>query len=263
LGFFTFSTTQEYYSLPCYPALALLIGSALAKNGEWVGAGTRLAAAVATAALLITGGLLYLVRDLPVPGDIASALSQNPELYTLSLGHMLDLTLPAFAYLRLPLAIAAGAFVIGAAGAWRWKGNPAFLSLAAMMIVFFHAARLALVRFDPYLGSRALAEALLQAPKGELIVDDQYYAFSSIFFYANRRGLLLNGRVMNLEYGSYAPGAPNVFIDDSELKKIWRVDGRRYLVAAMPAVPRLEKLLGKTALRLVASSGGKFLFTNQ
>ena len=29
LLFFTFSSTQEYYSMPCYPALALLIGSAL------------------------------------------------------------------------------------------------------------------------------------------------------------------------------------------------------------------------------------------
>ena len=27
LAFFTFSTTQEYYSMPCYPALALLLGS--------------------------------------------------------------------------------------------------------------------------------------------------------------------------------------------------------------------------------------------
>ena len=30
LVFFTFSTTQEYYSMPCYPALALLLGSAMA-----------------------------------------------------------------------------------------------------------------------------------------------------------------------------------------------------------------------------------------
>ena len=28
LVFFTFSTTQEYYSMPCYPAFALLIGMA-------------------------------------------------------------------------------------------------------------------------------------------------------------------------------------------------------------------------------------------
>ena len=33
LVFFTFSTTQEYYSMPCYPALALLLGSAMAAGG--------------------------------------------------------------------------------------------------------------------------------------------------------------------------------------------------------------------------------------
>src|ERR1022692_3791253 len=32
LVFFTFSTTQEYYSMPCYPALALLLGSAIASG---------------------------------------------------------------------------------------------------------------------------------------------------------------------------------------------------------------------------------------
>ncbi len=34
LVFFTFSTTQEYYSMPCYPALALLLGSAMAAGGN-------------------------------------------------------------------------------------------------------------------------------------------------------------------------------------------------------------------------------------
>ena len=77
-----------------------------------------------------------------------------------------------------------------------------------MMVLFFHAARLALVVFDPYMSSRPLAEALLAAPPGKLIVDDQYYTFSSVFFYTNRRAHLLNGRVNNLEYGSYAPDAP-------------------------------------------------------
>jgi hypothetical protein len=32
LIFFTFSTTQEYYSMPCYPALALLIGAGIARR---------------------------------------------------------------------------------------------------------------------------------------------------------------------------------------------------------------------------------------
>ncbi len=40
--FFTFSTTQEYYSMPIYPAMALLLGSAMALEDRTVRAGTAL-----------------------------------------------------------------------------------------------------------------------------------------------------------------------------------------------------------------------------
>ena len=188
----------------------MLLGSAIAGQDPWLRYGTRAIAVVATLAAAAIAGILWMVRGLATPGDIAGALSQNPEVYTLSLGHMTDLTLRAFAYLRLPLAVAGVAFVVGAAGAWRPAGRRLvpLAALAAMMVLFFHAARLAMVVFDPYMSSRPLAEALLQAPPGKLIVDDQYYTFSSVFFYTNRRALLLNGRVNNLVYGSYAPDAP-------------------------------------------------------
>src|SRR5712664_4702171 len=50
LIFFTFSTTQEYYSMPCYPALALLLGAGIARGGWPVLYGTRTIAIVATLA---------------------------------------------------------------------------------------------------------------------------------------------------------------------------------------------------------------------
>lgn len=249
--------------MPCYPALALLLGPAAAMGGCWIDRATRVAGAVSAVAAVVIGAILWLVRGMPAPGDISAALQQNPDLYTLSLGHMTDLTLRAFAYLRLPLAVAGAAFVVGTVGAWRFTGKRAALSLALMMTLFFHAARLALVVFDPYMGSRPLADALLAAPPGRLIVDDQYYAFSSIFFYTNRRALLLNGRVENLVYGSFAPGAPDVFIDDTEFARLWKTTGRYYLVAASTALPRLEKLVGRPALRVVRESGGKLLLGNR
>lgn len=264
LLFFTFSTTQEYYSMPCYPALALLIGSAAAAGGAWVRRGFQVTAVVATLAAAATGTLLWLVRDLPAPGDISQALRQNPELYTLSLGHMGDLTIRSFAYLKLPLAMACAAFLLGAVGIWFSRRISAAAAFAAMMMVLFlHAARTAMIRFDPYLSSRPLAEALKAAPPGRLIVDDQYYAFSSVFFYANTTALLLNGRVMNLEYGSYAPGVPDVFIRDEDFQRLWRSGDRHYLVAADTARPRLERLVGAEALRVVAAAGGKALYVNQ
>ncbi|MBI3209423.1 MAG: glycosyltransferase family 39 protein [Candidatus Solibacter usitatus] len=263
LTFFTFSTTQEYYSMPCYPALALLLGSALASDSPWIKRGRIAIALVAGLACIATGFILSQVFNTPAPGDISQALTHNPDLYTLSLGHMGDLTLQSFAYLKLPLALACAAFAIGALGAWRApSAQSAFIAIALMMVLFLHAARVALVRFDPYLGSRELAIAYLRAPRGELIADNQYYAFSSVFFYTNSRALLLNGRVNNLEYGSYAPGAPDVFIDDAALARLWKDTRRRYLLVEGPSVPRIEKLVGRELLYEVKASGGKSLFTN-
>jgi 4-amino-4-deoxy-L-arabinose transferase-like glycosyltransferase len=260
LLFFTFSTTQEYYSMPMYPALALLLACAMDGEGKLVTAGTRTLGVVSSAAAVAIAAILIAVRHVPVTGDISSALQQHPESYTLSLGHMGDLTLQSFAYLRVPLMLAGLAFLVGAGGAWL-RGRRAFIAFAAMMVLFLHASRMALVVFDPYLSSRPLAEALLQAPPGRLIVDGPYYPFSSVLFYSNRDALLLNGRVNNLEYGSYAPGSPPVFIDDAEFVNTWG-KMRCYLVADRNGLARLSALVGPARLHQVAESGGKFLFTN-
>ncbi len=263
LVFFTFSTTQEYYSMPCYPALALLLGSAMAEGGVWIRRGNRLLFAMALCLALICISLAVAVWHFPAPGDISTALAKQPAgTYTLSLDHMKDLTLPSFAYLREPLLVAGIAFLVGAVGLFRAKLNRAFFATALMMVLFFHAARLALVVFDPYLSSRPLANALLAAPPGDLVVNHHYYDFSSVFFYTNRTAWLLNGRFNNLVYGSYAPDAPDVFMDDRRFHDRWLRPERCYLVVANTAVPKLQELVGRENLHTVLASGGKSLVTN-
>ena len=265
LVFFTFSTTQEYYSMPTYPAFALLLGCAINSGGVWIRRGTKAVIAVATIALAVIAVILWQVWNLPTPGDISTALVQHPEMYSLSLGHMGDLTLQSFAYLRLPLALAGAAALIGAGGMVLYRNHKRlpFFAAALMMVVFFHAARVAMVAFDPYLGSKLLAEALMKAPPGKLIEANAYYAFSSVFFYTNRRALLWNGRVGNLEYGSYAPGAPDVFIDDTRLQQLWQSPDRYYLLAYDNDIPRLKQLVGASIVYLASHGGGKCLLTNQ
>lgn len=256
LLFFTFSTTQEYYSMPAYPAFALLLGAALANDSS--GWPARLMTILTGFIAVLLSTLFVLSGNYPTPGDISRALTLNPEAYTLSLGHMQDLTLPALAYLRAPLLVAALAFAVGCAGTLlkRWRVT----ALVAMMLLFTQAARMALVVFDPYLSSRPLAKALKAAPPGEVILDNQYYTFSSVFFYANlKKGWLLNGRVNNLEYGSYAPGAIDVWLDDGEFVRRWQSGQRHYLLIEGPSVPRLS---ARVQLHQVATAGGKFLFTN-
>src|SRR6267378_6933337 len=134
--FFTFSTTQEYYSMPIYPAVALLVGSALSSGNRWVPICTR--ALLAIFALIFVGlsAILLLVWRQPAPGNIGGALTQHSDLYTLSLGHMRDLTLRAFAYLKAPLGLAAFAFGAGASGLFASRSNlrRTVLVVAASMI---------------------------------------------------------------------------------------------------------------------------------
>jgi hypothetical protein len=265
--FFTFSTTQEYYSMPIYPAVALLLGCAMADESiTWISRGARAVSIAACAALAAIVFILVNVWGLPTPGDISNALNSNPSLYTLSLGHMGDLTLASFAYLREPLAVAGLAFLVGAVAAWRGRGFATHIGLAVMMVLFLNAARLAMGVFDPYLSSQPLAVALrdaLRKAPGQVILGDQYYVFSSVFYYAGlNQALLLNGRYQNLEYGSYAPGAPDVFLSDSQLRPLWHSSQRVYLILEGPKRAAVEKLVGGGSMHTLRAGGGKFLFSN-
>ena len=131
--------------MPCYPAMALLLGSAIAAGGKWISRGTRALTIVTGMCAAVAIAILVMVRNVPVVGDISGALSQHPEAYTLSLGHMEDLTLRSFAYLRLPLAVAALALCVGLLGTWRKRSQSAVIWAALMMVLFFQAARLAMM----------------------------------------------------------------------------------------------------------------------
>ena len=261
--FFTFSTTQEYYSMPIYPAMAILIGSALAEE-HFFRNSTHVLIGIFSALFVALGTILALVARIPAKGELSQALNQNPDMYTLSLGHMTDLTLPAFAYLKLPLTVAVSAFGLMAIGLWFNRRGVLRTAtvLSIGMIVFFQASRLALVRFDPYLGSYPLAQKLMAAPPGQLIEGDAYYAFSSVFFYTNHVALLWNGRSNNLEYGSYAPGAPRVFIDDAVLSAYWHRPNRTYLLVYGEDVKHLVSLLGQPNLHVMAENSGNYLLCN-
>src|SRR4029077_5277 len=78
LVFLTFSETQEYYSMPCYAGLALLLGAAISERGVWVMRGTRALLVTAVCAATAALAMLFTVRHVPAPGDISSALTSNP-----------------------------------------------------------------------------------------------------------------------------------------------------------------------------------------
>jgi 4-amino-4-deoxy-L-arabinose transferase-like glycosyltransferase len=272
IGFFSFSTRQEYYTFPAFPALALLAGVGLARgekeNSRWVMAGQGLLAFVGVVVGLALGCLLWLSRKASAAADISQTLTQNPENYKLALGHMSDLTVEAFAVLRVPAAGAALTLSVGFALAFilrrKQRTTQAGLLTAATVACFIYFAHMALGVFNPYLSSQPLAEAIKRRlATGDLVViNGEYQGGSSIGFYLPQKVLLLNGRMTGLEFGSHYPDAPPVFIGDGEIAQMWQGDHRVFLFTRDEEFEKVRSVVKGEMFRL-ASAGEKSIYSNR
>lgn len=270
----TFGSRMEYYSFGAWPAIAMLLGIGLAmaeersKNGiVWMQGALAVLGAAIAAVLLV---MLWTSRHILARGDIYSALNEHEtDFYRVSMAHMLDLTPQAFAFLRLPSALAAAAFLVGLGGAWwlRRKGRhlSASISLAATMLAFFFAANIAYGVFSPYLSSRPLLQKIAPdiRPTDTLTLYGEFDTLSTIGFYTDRRLLLWNGRYNNLEAGSYYPDAPHIFLADSEFLARWRGPQRIFLFVPSEHRADATKRLPTTGTYLLAQNGGKAVYVNQ
>jgi 4-amino-4-deoxy-L-arabinose transferase-like glycosyltransferase len=270
----TFGSRMEYYSFGAWPAIAMLLGIGLARAEEqgkrWL---VRMQAALAMvgallATVLIT--MLWISARVQVNGDISSLLKEHEnDFYRVSMAHMLDLTPQAFALLRLPAALAAGAFLFGLAAAWwlrRKRGNEAAaIGLAITMAVFFFAANIALGVFGPYLSSKPLSAKVLPqvTPADTLALYGEFDAMSGVAFYGNRQLLLWNGRYNNLAAGSNYPDAPHIFLTDPEFLALWQGSTRVLLFVPSEHRAAAAQRLPAAGTYLLAESGGKAVYANR
>ncbi len=270
----TFGSRMEYYSFGAWPAIAMLLGIALAKaekqGARWLlhmQAGLAVVGA-GIAAVLIT--MLWISARVHANGDISSLLKEHEnDFYRVSMAHILDLTPQAFALLRLPSALAAAAFLLGLAAAW-WlrrerREQAAAICLAVTMALFFFAANIALGVFGPYLSSRPLLiKVLPQITSADtLALYGEFDAMSSVAFYTNRRLLLWNGRYNNLAPGSYYPDAPHVFLSDPEFIALWLGPKRVFLFVPLEQRAAAAQRLPAVGTYLLAESGGKAVYVNR
>jgi 4-amino-4-deoxy-L-arabinose transferase-like glycosyltransferase len=276
LLFFTFSTRQEYYLAPGLPGIALLLGHWMAQESEApIGssiarAGRRSATVLLVVGLLIAAitGTLAVISHTPAPNlELFDLLNKNPNLYALSLGHMLDLSGDAMGFFRGPLIGTALAFCFGTLLNWffrrRGKVQAANWTLAAMMIVFIGCAHISLGVFYPILGSKQFADALqprLQ-PGDKIFMDGEYANASSVRFYTGQQIYVLNGRVNGLWYGSLFPDSPSIFFDDTQFAQQWAGSTRIYLITRNEK--KRDTLAPIAPIYLIAKSADRFIFSNR
>jgi hypothetical protein len=92
-----------------------------------------------------------------------------------------------------------------------------------------------------------------------MIYGDQAYG-SSLGFYLQRRLFLVNGRSTSLLYGSNYPDAPHIFLNDSDLARVWTGSDRLFLFVTPEKRTRVESLLGHP--EVFAESSGKTIYVN-
>lgn len=278
LVFFSFSTRQEYYSLPVLPALALLTGGWLQRERESAkGSRERRAGMAASSVLLLIGLLgfagamviLHITHPFPAGTDIGEVLRSHPGQYALSLGHMEDLTIEAFGLFRTPLWLVGFGLLIGTGLNWifRRRGSPLLgnLALGAMMIVVLTCVHMGFVIFSPELTSKRIALEIERAyqPGDTIVVNGKYELGSTLNYYTGIQLHVLNGRDGNLWFGSFFPGAPQIFEDNASFTRLWNGSGRVFLFTEDYSKERALADIAQNKVYVFARQGGKVVLTNQ
>jgi 4-amino-4-deoxy-L-arabinose transferase-like glycosyltransferase len=276
LVFFSFSTRQEYYTIPALPGLALLIGGWLQQEDESPAASKlRRSGRIGSTALLVIAVVIFAVamfllmqsRSMPADSDLADLLKKNPDEYALSLGHIFDLTPRALGLFRAPMAIFSIALLAGMLlNVWYRRRNLAQAGnwvLTIMMVFVLFAVHQGLVIFSPILSSKKLADAIEQEcrPGDVLVANGTYEDASTLNFYLRQPIHIVNSRDEgNMYYGALFPDAPSIFEDDASLQALWKGPQRVFLWVEEDNVPLFIKQSGSYRL---ARSGGKLILMNR
>jgi 4-amino-4-deoxy-L-arabinose transferase-like glycosyltransferase len=274
VGFFSFSTRQEYYTIPALPGAALLVGGWMARESSAEASQRdRRAGRISSIVLLVFGVLgfvagmyLLFVSHRAAPGaDLAELLKKNPDDYNFSLGHVLDLTPRALGMFRIPLLGASLGLLLGTGFNWmlRRRGRPfaGNVALAAMMVVLLACVHTSFATFSPILSSYNLAEAIRKQfrPGDVIMIDGEYSDASTLNFYTGEQVHVLHEPSGNLWYGAKFPDAPKIFETPESLAVLWNGPGEVFLWTDQDEPKELNGLKAY----LMARNGGKCIFTNR
>jgi hypothetical protein len=191
------------------------------------------------------------------------------NFYTVAMASFFDLTTKAFAALRVPSVLAALLFLFGFGSVYvmRRRGWTlgANVALSLVMAAFFFVANMAFRVFEPHMSSKRLADNLQPLLKADdaVAIYGEYYGGCALGFYLHRQVLLYNGQYQGLEFGSYYPDAPRIFLDDHSFPAVWNSPRRVFLFAPKGETQEVLVRLPRQSSYLMAESGGKVIFVNQ
>ncbi len=262
--FFALSRSKlEYYALPAFPALAVLVAGGWTGGrdiGRWLGIGLAGCAAVGAAALWLGARL--------TPEQALNGLAELNVYYRIlreqGARFPFDSARPFGALLQgLGVTLLVGwavAFVCWIRG-WR---RSAFLTLAGVGGTIAVLIVQLLIVVEPHHSAKAVAQAIVASARpDDVIVHEGGLEYSAALpFYTGRRIVVVNGARGDLEFASRLPGAERYFLDAPRLARLWAGAGRVFLVTQQPLQRSVVGTLPAGSVHVVGRFGSRWLYVN-
>jgi len=272
--FFSWTKSRmEYYSFSAWPAVAILLGLGLeraeARAARWLPRVQGVLASLGVVIAALLGAMLWISRDIASTSDISSLMqSHATSFYRVAMSDFMDLTPQSFADLRHQALTAILVVFIGFLGAWilrrQQRSLAANMTMACALGAFFLCANWALGVFTPRLSSEPLAKTILEScrPGDKIALYGEYDAASSVGFYTKKQILIFNGRYNGLEFGSYYPDAPHIFLNDHTFWPVWDESERVFLIVPASEMDAARVRMPPTKTFLFARMGDKTVYVN-
>jgi hypothetical protein len=265
VAFFAASRSKlEYYALPAFPALALLVGGAWASArdvGRWLTA--------TVIGCLIVGGAAVVVGLRLTPADAMAGLAAFNVYYRILQDHGVPFPFASAAPFGQLLAALGIVLVTAPAIAlvcWR-RAAPrlAFVAVAGQGIAISVLIVRLISMVEPHHSVRPVADALrARATAADVIAHEGSLEYSAALpFYTGRQIVVVNGIRGDLEMASRRPEAAGLFLDTAALARAWGGASRIFLVSPRARERSVVAGLPAGAVHVVGRFGSRWLYSNQ
>lgn len=265
VGLFALSRFKhEYYGLPAFPALAVLVGAAWTSGrdvGRWLAIGAVGCGAVGLWALWVGAGLTpaqalnglaelnayyRILRDQGVPFPFGSPRPFGQLLQALGLVLLVGWGLATLCWVR----------------GWR---RGAFAALVALSVVITLLIFRLIDVVTPHHSVKEIARAITEqaGPADLLVVEGSLEYSPSLPFYTGRPAIFVNGAVNYFSIAATFPEAAGLFLDTADLIRLWQGPQRVFLVVRRPPGQSVVAALPPALVHQLGRYGTRWLYSNR
>ncbi len=273
--FVTSSFKLEYYALPAFPAMALLVAVLVVRAADPSG-GRQFAVLRRWAWISLAGGVMYCVvvgglwlAGLVTPRAIVHGLSFWSTNYRVVLEHGLPLP-PVVPERYVAVLLSGGALWTTGCGVAVWllgrkRAVAAAVCIGAVGVGLIALAGVVLREVEPHHSLKPLAERLNGLLRADdiLVHERGLEKGGGLLFYTQRQVLILNGRRGDLQFGAGLAGSDRRFIAVPKFRRLWNGSARVFLVTDLPSARSAISDAALVSSTLVASTGTRWLYANR